>query len=176
MTAVNSRGYSVPMKTMIFILVSALFFSVNGQAQTELSLEDQKIWEMGEIPSERYMVGGITGSLVGFGIGHAIQGRYQDKGWFFTAGELGAILVASAGLRTCVNDITFYRECNSTTFLVGSFAFLGFRIWEVVDLWAGPPHHNKRYQKIKNQKSSKGAHFYWDPNPQNMSLGLNWIF
>ncbi len=53
----------------------------------------------GRIGVERYVAGGVVGTTLGLGIGHAIQGRYwRDYGWAFTAGEIITFLgAATAG-------------------------------------------------------------------------------
>ena len=33
------------------------------------------------ITQEKYVLGGTLGTLVGFGTGHALQGRWRHKGW-----------------------------------------------------------------------------------------------
>ena len=43
------------------------------------------------VSNARYYGGAIPGSILGFGIGHAIQGRYKEKGWIFTLLEGGAV-------------------------------------------------------------------------------------
>ena len=41
------------------------------------------------ISKETYVSGGLT-AIVGFGLGHAILGRYKEKGWIFTLSEAGS--------------------------------------------------------------------------------------
>lgn len=42
------------------------------------------------VNTSRYLAGGLLGTFVGFGIGHAIQGRWDDDyGWVFTATQIG---------------------------------------------------------------------------------------
>ena len=44
----------------------------------------------------RYLAGGLLGTFVGFGIGHALQGRWDDDyGWVFAATQLGGIALLS---------------------------------------------------------------------------------
>ena len=53
----------------------------------------------GRIGVGRYIAGGVVGTTLGLGIGHAIQGRYwRDYGWAFTAGGVITFLgAATAG-------------------------------------------------------------------------------
>ncbi len=47
----------------------------------------------GRIGIGRYVAGGVVGTALGLGIGHAIQGRYwRDYGWAFTVGTIALVL------------------------------------------------------------------------------------
>jgi len=120
-----------------------------------LSEEDKKIVDRGEISTARYVVGGILGTYpLGFGIGHAIQGRYMDMGYIFTIGELGSIAVFLAGIGQCADTANWRSNsasCNSTLIGLGLGALVGFKIWEIIDLWATPPELNDRYHRLKRR-------------------------
>lgn len=128
----------------------------NATASTlhQLSPEDQRILERGEIVEARYIAGGVVGSITGFGIGHAIQGRYPDDGWIFTVTEGVSITVLYAGLISCLANSTVGNNCNGSggVALAGFLGFLGFHIWEVVDLWASPPRLNRRYHELQKKR------------------------
>ncbi len=122
-----------------------------GVSYAALSEKERDILQAGEISKSRYVVGGILGTWpLGFGIGHAIQGRYTDKGWIFTVGELGSISLAVAGLGDCWAG-SRYETCNGGLVFAGVMAYVGFKVWEIVDLWAGPPEHNRRYREIRGR-------------------------
>jgi hypothetical protein len=89
----------------------------------------------------RYVVGGILGVYPGFGIGHAVEGRYKERGWIFTVGEgVSALFVAIGGVDCVVNDaLSGQSNCNSGLLELGVIGFFGFKIWEIVDVWAIPP-------------------------------------
>ena len=40
------------------------------------------------LPAERFIAGGVTGTVLGLGIGHGVQGRWNEKGWIFLLGGL----------------------------------------------------------------------------------------
>lgn len=100
------------------------------------------------ITPTRYGIGGAVGSLVGFGIGHAIVGEYHSFGWFFTLTELicmpGIPLLAAGVMAIAAWDgkigvafddlITVW----SGFFITGLVLTLGLRIWEIIDLWRRP--------------------------------------
>ena len=80
---VNRNQYkkATMFKNILFILcftMSSLAFSMEMNSSTNIK----------EVSETNYYLGGVLGVLPGFGIGHAVQGRWKDKGWIFTAGEL----------------------------------------------------------------------------------------
>ncbi len=119
----------------------------------DLKEDDQKVLSIGEISTARYVVGGILGTYpVGFGIGHAVQGRWAEDGWVFTAGELGSLSLVVAGILGCVDQAFEGSNCSdfeSAFIVTGAIGFLGFRIWEIVDVWSKPPIYNNKYQELK---------------------------
>lgn len=123
----------------------------------KLSEEDKKVLRIGEISTVRYVTGGLLGTYpVGLGIGHAIQGRYRDTGYIFTAGELasaGVVIVGALGCLSRPDTSNGTWECsNVDEFLIvgGIVSYIGFRIWEIVDVWAVPPFHNKKFRNLKD--------------------------
>jgi uncharacterized protein YcfJ len=98
-----------------------------------------------EISVGRYVTGGVIGSVVGLGIGHGIQGRYADMGWIFTVTEAVALTVMAAGVARCVNDDNNNNnvvddKCSNAAkneVVLGYLGFLGFHVWEIVDVWTG---------------------------------------
>ncbi len=96
-----------------------------------------------QISRGKYITGGVLASTLGFGIGHAVQGRYSEKGWIFTAAEVtGLALLIHANCfrpRNTNSQIRSVREqsdCENVTEGIGGAALLlGFHIWEVIDAW-----------------------------------------
>ncbi|MBX3034963.1 MAG: hypothetical protein KF865_13670 [Bdellovibrionaceae bacterium] len=120
-----------------------------------LSPEERRILQNGPINDTRYIIGGILGTYpLGFGIGHAIQGRYADRGWVFTAGEAGSLAVLFAGVGSCLDHGDWNSErnsCNGGLMFLGLFGYVGFRVWEIIDVWAIPPQINRRYRELKSR-------------------------
>jgi hypothetical protein len=92
--------------------------------------------------SAQYIFGGALGSLVGFGTGHAIQGRYKEKGWIFTLAEslaVGSIITGAVW----TNNLSSKPNVGKAEALlpvigfsaVGGAVGLAFHIWEIIDLW-----------------------------------------
>ena len=121
----------------------------------QLTEDDKDILDIGEISQARYITGGILGTYpIGFGVGHAIQGRWTTKGWIFTAGELGTLALAYSGLISCLRS-DGCSNSSSNAVVVGALGFIGLRIWEIVDVWATPPSHNQRYKDLKEMIEKK---------------------
>lgn len=154
-----------------FCLLSLVFFVVSAVAQEEKDsspstpnhsgaevVNDVKYTSIGQ-----YIAGGIVGSAVGYGIGHAIQGRYSDKGWIFTAGEVAGTLVLISGMRTCTTYNFFeFRNCDQGQINLGFGIFLGFHIWEIVDVWTGArPRSSEDSPSTYFVPTSQGGQVAW---------------
>ncbi|AHZ86215.1 hypothetical protein Bb109J_c0872 [Bdellovibrio bacteriovorus] len=149
-----SSSVSAPKETAAQSSAGAAM-RADGISYASLSESDRAILERGEISQTRYVVGGILATYpLGLGIGHAVQGRYMEKGWIFTVGELASLMVLMAGFGDCVDDAwSSNNNCNNSGGLVfaGAFGFVGFRIWEAIDAWATPPEQNRRYRELKSR-------------------------
>lgn len=118
----------------------------------DLSEKDQEVLSIGHINDTKYIVGGILGTYpLGFGIGHVVQGRWSEQGWIFTAGEAASISAIFIGVGGCHGQISSdgCSSANSTLIVAGLFGLVGFRIWEIVDVWAVPPSQNRKYKELK---------------------------
>lgn len=126
------------------------FANQNSETQgskpsTEATSENNSDSDRIPTPTGRYVTGGVIGSIFGFGIGHAIQDRYSGLGLTFTLVESAGLLLTLSGVNQCdlkKNDMDFSSrtKCSdsaSSQILLGYGLFLGFHIWEVVDLWTG---------------------------------------
>ena len=124
------------------------------------------------INNGRYIGGGIASIFLGFGIGHAIQGRWGERGWIFTLGD--AIVVGGIVTSTLLTVQNLNAVNIPTGYLVsvGGFALLGFalRIWSILDAWSLPAHY-KIVQESRFQVSPLVASNY--SNFNTIGLGLN---
>jgi hypothetical protein len=114
-----------------------------------LTLEEREIYWRGEITPLQTIGGGLVAAWMGFGLGHAVQGRYSDVGWMFTMGEVAALSVAVFGaVQLGEND---YRQNDGaeTLLIGGALAYGVLRVWEIVDTLVGPGSHNRRYRALK---------------------------
>ena len=158
--------------------------SPHAKNQTRALTEDeQDILDEGEISKGAYIGGGITGSIVGLGIGHAIEGRYLPLGLIFTAGEIGAYALMVAGITNCIDKSNFFNLSSSnasfqtcstnSAFAIGLAGFVGLRVWEIIDLWVEPPIQNKRYRNVQERAGLTSTHFYFTPVTNGASASVN---
>jgi hypothetical protein len=180
-TAQESRRWEVNREKA---KVTEQIYELESQAPS-VSLNQEEI-----TPSMWRSVGGtLTGMVVGFGSGHAIQGRYKEKGWIFTLGEGVAIggMIASASqcettqantqvggtaIQTQVN-----RECGGALPLVSLLGFVGMRLWQVIDLISHTGQASNGYlEHLADDTSANGWNWgvYFASTDATPSLGMNW--
>ena len=114
-----------------------------------LTPEERELLWQGEISPLQTIGGGLMAAWIGFGVGHAVQGRYSTDGWLFTVGEVASLAAMFVGLARVSNG-EFRRDNGAETLLIGGAIGFGvFRIWEIVDAFVGPSAHNRRYQDLR---------------------------
>jgi hypothetical protein len=158
------------MKLIKFLIAAAIAmsFSFSAQAAEDSSFSSSSTAKV-PVPTGKYITGGILASTAGFGIGHAIQGRYNDKGWIFTATEATGAAMFLIGAGSCSEKTDIYgtkkTECsNAGIGVVGLGVWIGFHVWEIVDAWAGAT------------PVEDGPKAFFIPNPEAPGLGLAWSF
>lgn len=129
--------------------------------QLQLTDEQHALLARGEISIGKYVTGGVLSYVLGFGIGHAVQGRWSERGWIFTAGEvasLTAILYGIAQIDHNHYDPEYPSENHDRQnrrggqyAIAGIVGLLAFRAWGVVDAWVAPPIHNRKVRALKQQ-------------------------
>ncbi|MBS1968774.1 MAG: hypothetical protein JSU04_00610 [Bdellovibrionales bacterium] len=141
--------------------------------------DDRRVLNIGEISNTAYIAGGLLSIYPGFGIGHAVQGRYTDKGWIFTAGELGSIGLMIAGAGDCWNSSSSSngQTCNGGGAIVfGVLGFVGFRVWEIVDAWVAPPQINNHYRSLRAQMYQSSLQPVFAPTKDGAVAGFRVTF
>jgi hypothetical protein len=104
----------------------------------------------------------LLGTFVGFGTGHIVYGQYLNKGWIFTLGEgVGYGLIVAGLVNVAADSVSNsfscgFGSCNNSTggtglITAGLVVYLGFHIWEIIDVWTFPGSYNARYQAIKTK-------------------------
>jgi hypothetical protein len=121
----------------------------------QLTAEEADMLQRGPISDGAHIGGGLVALFFGFGVGQAVQGRYGDTGWIFTVGEAGSMALLIYGatriFHDCFDDLgaPCHNEASATPFVVGILGLTGFRIWEIVDAFAGPASYNRRYKDLQ---------------------------
>jgi hypothetical protein len=119
----------------------------------ELTDYDRRVLENGEISDFRRVTGSLLAVVPGFGLGHAVQGRYQYKGMIFTLTELGSIAV-------------LYGPTGDGGLGIGLISLLGFKVWEFIDAVVGSERDNIRYRQLQSLALETGhSHFTILPVP-----------
>ncbi len=135
----------------VLVLLAPRAAAAQPLSAQPLSDDDRELIARGEISDGQAVAGGLVGTFFGFGFGHAIQGRYLEKGWIFTAGEAVSTVMIVEWLSECFH-ILGEDTCSDAQngWLVGGLVLgLGFRVWELVDVWSGPSAHNARVRQAR---------------------------
>jgi hypothetical protein len=125
----------------------------------------------GEMTEGQHVGGGLLGTRLGFGTGHSMQRRWQEKGWIFTVGEAAAYGVLLAGIIDCIElEGERTEDCADGWIIGGALAFVGLRIWEAVDVWAYPPDHNRRVRELRARVYGPNYYYQHPPMPPPVYL------
>ena len=113
----------------------------------------------------------IASILPGFGIGHAIQGRYGESGWIATA---GGVMMAIGGLWLGSSLVPHpssaeNREVSISGAVVVMTVGLGIRVWEMIDVWKIP----YDYKAVKAKTLQFYPLVFYDQKSKNLDWGLS---
>ena len=130
----------------------------------QLTPEEHELLTEGEISAGQHVGGGLLSVFIGFGLGQAVQGRWDDTGWIFTLGEIGSIALIVYGAEQQIDDCFDRPDCDedagSGAIVAGAIGIVVFRLWEIVDAFAGPANHNR---KVRNLRMRLGYPAYGTP-------------
>lgn len=156
----------VQLFTLSFLIFFSSSYANDGFAlrqearekNIDLSENDLAMLEIGEISTARYITGGVLGTYpLGLGIGHAVQGTWDHRGWIFTAGQLTSLAAILIGANECDFSTDSDSNCNNGLAAAGVLSYLGFRIWEIVDVWSGVPRYEAKYRSLKEYIRNKDS-------------------
>jgi hypothetical protein len=170
-------------KKLLVLLAISLGLNATASAEAYVTQGPQ-------LSQGRYIAGGLTTLLVGYGVGHAVQGRWAEKGWIFTVGEVastGLIVggygwmasnIYSAGTRTSTGAV-YSTQPNlggpAGLMVAGSVVLAGFRIWEIIDSFSAPTFDEyQRHASIEKRAPSTELAFL--PLISTESLGFVMTF
>ena len=129
-------------KNSLLLVLFAFAFVFRINANANVSPATNAVEETGMSHSQ-YVTGGVLGSIFGLGIGHAVQGRYSERGWIFTTSDVtGILLLANANCfrgRDSNSQDRAVRErgdCENTgQALLGASLIISSRVLQILDLW-----------------------------------------
>jgi hypothetical protein len=119
-----------------------------------LTDEERELIVRGEIAPQTRVAGALLGAWIGFGVGHAVQGRFGERGWTFLLLDTATVGLLTAGALNCVSIFgdTEPDQCDGDpTLLVGLGMLLVVRTFETIDLLKGPSRHNERVRRAREK-------------------------
>jgi hypothetical protein len=144
----------------------------------KLTTDEEDLLRRGEISQGSYITGGIFATVLGFGSGQMIQGRYADaNAWIYTIGDAASTALVAVGAGNAFGClITFMLACDqsdlddaSALMGVGVAGFVVFRVLQSVDAWSGPPRHNQRVRELKARTGWKSSSWYFLPTAPTLA-------
>jgi hypothetical protein len=148
----------------------------------EDAIEDKAIIEAGPIGQRQYITAGITGSILGFGSGHVLVGKWRESGWMYTAGEVGFLSLMVIGYKKSIGDTLstgFNGNFDGSQYAVMITGYVGFistKLGEIFDIWTRPYEHNQRYKELTKDNPLAQIQLYPVVAPSKLGLGLAWNF
>ncbi len=114
----------------------------------QVSGDDRDIIEKGDIGPGRVIGGTIAASIIGFGVGQGIQGRYGERGWMFTVADSVSSMGMFTGLLAIAGGCSESSHCHVAYGLAlgGAAVYLGSRVLQIIDAAVAPQAHNERYR------------------------------
>src|SRR4051812_33287284 len=101
----SDEGPPPPPPPLPAIVAPGMTPTYTFPARHVLITEDERdLLEQGEMRHGQYIAGGIVASVVGYGIGHTVEGRWREIGWVFTVGEAAAEVAFMTGFVEMVSD------------------------------------------------------------------------
>jgi hypothetical protein len=154
------------MRLSLALLLGLVTWTTSASAKG-LTGEEREILERGEISTTSHVAGGVAGTVIGLGIGHAIQGRYWSRGLIFTVGEpvLAGLFVVAAS-ESSTHPSHGASDKSYALVLATGLALLGLRAWQINDIWTTPPEHNRRYQLLKARQKGVDVSPFAAPTEQ----------
>lgn len=156
----------------------------DGNAQVEgeqtspnaqMTEAERDLLTRGEYTGGEIAASGLLGTIIGFGTGHAVQDRYRESGWIYTVGEGTGLVILGIGIPACGEADDFFDNagCIVGVAITGEVLFLGFKLVEIVDVWAHPAIHNRRVRALEERTVGSQWSFQVRPHADGgMTAGL----
>ena len=163
------------------IILSVAFLAFSMASPYALSAEHEKnttaekevsFTETITITKRKYHVSGYV-SVLGFGAGHAIQGRWTEAGLIFVG---SAILTLSPIIYYSLEEYQDLSETTRRIITVSRWSLLlALKVWEVASAWRLPPN----YKVVKAPKFSVSPVYiarYKDTHTAGLGLSFKYRF
>lgn len=120
------------VRSLLLSLALAIAASAANAGQVQQAADNLRHIELDteDMSAPRYIGGGLLSIVPGFGVGHAVQGRYASRGVYFTAIEAGIFGALFAGGLVCGLGKSINTDCQIKLTGVGAAAFLLVKAWE----------------------------------------------
>lgn len=116
---------------------------------------DRRLLERGRISPGAYAGGALLAAYPGFGVGHAVQGRWKSGGWVFTMLD---VVVGSALVGTTVALLASWpNERLEVPWLVFTVGFFVVRLVQFLDAIITPGLHNRRVLEAEQRQAESGT-------------------
>lgn len=110
-----------------------------------LTPAEQAMLRDGEVSGAAHVGGIVAASTLGFGTGQLVQGRWLERGWIFTVGEMASGVLFSIAATENDLDTTLVNVLGFS----GLAAFVGLHAWEIADAAIVPARHNRRVRFLR---------------------------
>lgn len=129
-------------------MIVAVMVAIASEAAAQPALTEPM--PQGEEVSDIQQVGGtLTAFLFGFGLGHAVEGRWATDGWKFTLVDsiaMGGFMLGTVTAMSCEYDCTL----PATVFYGGMLALVVSRYVQIYDTaWGARKHNDRLYARRK---------------------------
>ena len=126
------------------------------------------------------LIGSIAGTLLGYGVGHAIQKRYYDGyGYAYTISEGVGYVLLAAGFGDCGFTESNCDNKNEGLVSAGAILYIGARLAEIFDVWyyyGSNKDSVARDKKTQASKKSSSFHMGLAPSSQGMNVVMGLTF
>ena len=115
-----------------------------------LTRRELALLERGPISGTRHVAGAAISVMPGLGLGHIVQGRWKERGWISTLGEL----VACGFIAVAASESDLDTNVVGALAITGWGGLIGLRVWEVQDAVSGPKRHNRKVRELRARLGS----------------------
>ncbi|HPG26968.1 MAG: hypothetical protein H6748_13340 [Spirochaetaceae bacterium] len=121
--------------------------------------EELDILDLGEYDAGEIVLGGLIGTVVGLGTGHAYQDRFDETGWLYMVGEIGTVGATGIAMTGCAAASEGWSAlgCVAISAIAGASVLGAIKLVEIVDVWSHPFLHNRRYRELDARRRDELA-------------------